>query len=70
MAVEIKFDHGYRSFKTYASEETMNRAIKKLNIPDTVRYLVLRTEEGRLYPVFLGEKAIQNMVHFHFAVAN
>lgn len=58
--------------KTYANMNTLNRALAKYprvaENPD-LRYLILTTPEGRLYPVFLGEHALQNGVHFLFCCA-
>ena len=60
--------------RTYASianvEKAVERALGGVTGPDgsQLRYLVMRTEEGRYYPVFLGEQALQAGVHFHFYV--
>ncbi len=58
--------------RTYANIKTMEAAMAKYprvaENPD-LRYLVLTTPEGRVYPVFLGEKALQEGVHFLYCVA-
>jgi hypothetical protein len=28
----------------------------------------MKTDEGRFYPLFIGESAVQAAVHFHFRV--
>ncbi len=68
MATEINLTPN----KTYATAENARKAITKLPrfAEDTnLRYLMMQTPEGRFYPVFLGERAIQAGVHFHFCVA-
>lgn len=58
--------------KTYATAENARKAIAKYPIIDndpSLRYLMMQTPEGRFYPVFLGERAVQAGVHFAFCVA-
>jgi len=58
--------------KTYASAENARKAIAKyprVAENQNLRYLMMQTPEGRFYPVFLGERAIQDGVHFLFSVA-
>lgn len=68
MATEVKLT----SNKTYATKANMEKAIAKYprvsDDPD-LRYLTMVDENGRYYPVFLGERAIQAGVHFLFCVA-
>lgn len=58
--------------RTYATVANLEKAIA--NVPhiatdDKLRYVVLQTIEGRYYPAFIGEYAIQQGVHFlHFCV--
>lgn len=54
--------------KSYATKENAVKAFEKLFGDCDVRYLVMQNAEGRYFPVGLGEKALQNMVHFHFTV--
>lgn len=67
MARPIKLE----SVKDYATELNAIRAVEK-KFPeadnDGLRYFLQRTEAGRFFPVFIGEKAVQEMVHFHFYV--
>lgn len=57
--------------KTYATEANAVKAVEK-KFPaennDGLTYIMMRTEGGRFFPVFIGERAIQAMVHFHFHV--
>ncbi|WEM34513.1 hypothetical protein [Xanthomonas phage X1] len=59
--------------KTYKTPENAHKAVEKLNLPDFVcdrqlRYVIMTHTDGRFYPVFLGEPAVQAGVHFHFCV--
>ena len=61
--------------KTYASVENAIKAVeKKYPIPGfsdeaNLTYFIQREETtGRYFPVFIGERAIRAMVHFHFNV--
>ncbi len=57
--------------RTYASEDNAVKAVEK-KFPearqDGLTYFLQRTEDGRYFPVFIGERALQAMVHFHFNV--
>ena len=57
--------------RTYATEANAIKAVEK-KFPeagnDGLWYFLQRTEEGRFFPVFVGERALQAMVHFHFNV--
>lgn len=57
--------------RTYANEKNAQRAVDKLfgNTPD-LRYVMMRTEDGRYYPLFIGNSALHAGVHFHFCVVN
>lgn len=58
--------------KTYASETNAIKAVEKAipnsNSKDALRYFIMATPEGRYFPVFVGEIAIQHGVHFKFNV--
>ncbi len=55
--------------KTYATLENAKKAAdKKFGSFDNLTYFVQRTDDGRFFPVFVGERALQAMVHFHFNV--
>lgn len=57
--------------KTYATEANAIKAVEK-KFPDAdndgLRYFLQRTEEGRFFPVFVGQSACHAGVHFHFNV--
>ena len=57
--------------RTYANEANAVKAVEK-KFPeadnDGLRYFIQWTPEGRCFPVFVGEKALQRGVHFHFQV--
>lgn len=58
--------------KTYASEANAIAAVeKKFSGPryDNLTFIVTQSDDGRYFPVFTGgEKALAEMVHFHFHV--
>lgn len=58
--------------KTYATEANAIKAVEK-KFPesgnDGLWYFLQRTAEGRFFPVFVGERALQAGVHFHFNTA-
>lgn len=53
--------------KTYATEANADYAVAKRGFDD-LRYFVMKNEEGRYFPVFVGEAAVQRGVHFHFNI--
>ena len=62
--------------KTYATKANAIKAVQKVCGPNhdhfgsaDVRYVVLQNEEGRWFPLFIGESAIQHMLHRHFNIA-
>lgn len=58
--------------KTYASEDNARKAIAKypaISDNDSLRYIIMRTADNRFFPLFLGETALQNGVHFVFNIA-
>lgn len=62
--VEIEF------VKTYATKENAIKAVEKKfpgNI-DGLRYIIVPLENGRFAPLFIGMKALEYGVHFHFNI--
>ena len=57
--------------KTYASPANAHKAVEKVfgGTPD-LRYVMMSTEEGRFFPLFIGNSAIMAGVHFHFNCVN
>lgn len=53
--------------KTYGSIENARRAVLRKGFED-LRFFITRDEEGRYFPVFVGQEALQAGVHFHFTV--
>lgn len=57
--------------KTYATAANAIKAVEKV-FPsaddDVLRYIIQRTEDGRYFPVFIGTRAVDRCVHFHFHV--
>jgi len=56
------------SNKTYATEANAIRAVEKHNVNESLTYFINRTADGRFFPVFIGERAVQAGLHFHFSV--
>ena len=53
--------------KTYATEENVDKAVQKLyGDEQDLFYIVARTADGRFYPIFIGQKALELGVQFHF----
>lgn len=51
--------------KTYATKENCIKAVEKVyGEARDLRYMVVLNEQGRWYPVFIGETALRYMVHF------
>ena len=61
--------------KTYRIAENAHKAVAK-KFPPTIethglgplRYILMTTDEGRFFPVFIGVNAMHYGVHFHFNV--
>lgn len=53
--------------QTYATRENVTKAVAKASLED-LRYFVMIAADGRFFPVFVGEVAIQRGVHFKFNV--
>jgi hypothetical protein len=62
--------------KTYATRDNAVKAVEKTFAKrmneggERLDYVIVANAEGRFFPLFLGERAIQGGVHFHFCVAN
>jgi len=71
-AHQIKFD----APKTYATRANAIKAVEKVYGANhehfgsaDVRYLLVQNDEGRWFPVFIGEVALQHGAHFNFCCA-
>lgn len=59
--------------KTYATAANAAKAVEHCYPAEStpgLTYIIQRTEEGRYFPVFIGERACHAGVHFHFCVIN
>lgn len=56
--------------KTYATQANVVKAVEAFKQLECCRYVIMTTDAGRYYPVFLGEKSIMAGAHFHFCCAN
>lgn len=61
--------------KTYATRENAIRAVEKVYGENKaywpsadLHYVIMATAEGRWFPLFIGERALQHQVFRHFAV--
>lgn len=57
--------------KTYATRENAIKAVEKKIPADMLweqTYFLYAHTDGRFFPVFIGERAIQAQLHFHFHV--
>ena len=53
--------------KTYATEQNADKAVAKAGFSD-LRHFMMQTADGRFYPVFVSQEAMQRGVQFHFNV--
>lgn len=53
--------------RTYATKENARKAVAKKGCEE-FRHFLMQTEDGRWFPVFVGQEAIQAGIHFHFNV--
>lgn len=63
MVRKIKFE----ARKTYKTESTADAAVLKAGYQD-LRHFIMKSDDGRFFPVFVGEEAVQRGVHFNFHV--
>lgn len=54
--------------KTYANEANAIKAVEKFKFSDELRYFIMKNDEGRFFPVFVGLRAIEAGIHFKFNV--
>jgi len=53
--------------KTYATADNARKAVANKGF-EGMRHFIMTNEDGRFFPVFVGEVALQNGIHFHFNV--
>jgi hypothetical protein len=63
--------------KTYATRDNAIKAVQKTfgervtaENNERLDFVVVANAEGRFFPLFLGERALQAGMHFSFCVAN
>lgn len=54
--------------KTYATQSNAVKAVEARYVGTQLRYFIQQHTDGRFFPVFIGECAVQAMVHRHFNV--
>lgn len=64
MAYQFKIE----ASKTYATEANVVKAVEKCTAFKNLRYFITCNEQGRFFPVFVGQQAVMEQVHFHFPV--
>lgn len=57
----------FEATKTYATEANADKAVAKKGFSD-IRHFMMKTDDGRFFPVFVGQAAVSRGVHFHFHV--
>lgn len=58
----------FKVTKTYATKVNAVKAAEAKYGQHDLRYFIMPTDDGRFFPVFLGEAAVQAGVHFDFHV--
>ena len=53
--------------KTYGSEDLVKRAVLKAGLDD-LRHFIMKSDDERYFPVFVGAAALERGVHFKFNV--
>lgn len=53
--------------KTYKTVDGARKAVEKAGFED-LRHFMMLTAEGRFFPVFVGEVAVQRGVHYRFNI--
>lgn len=53
--------------KTYATKKNAQKAVAKVGA-ENIRHFYMTGEDGRWFPVFVGQEAMQAGIHFHFNV--
>jgi len=64
MAYQFKIE----SSKTYATEANVVKAVEKYARFKDLRYFISCDAKGRFFPVFVGQTALAEQVHFVFPV--
>lgn len=54
--------------KTYKTKDNAVKAVEKFEMYKELRYFIMTSDDGRFFPVFVGQKALQHFVHINFNV--
>ena len=65
MTREITFDP--KHIKTYLTADNARAAVRKAGF-EHIRHMIVQASNGRFHPVFFGQEAASEGVHFHFPI--
>lgn len=60
----------FNGVKTYATRANVIKAVEKRFADTNARYVIMTTEDGRFFPLFIGNKSIEAGTHHYFCTAN
>lgn len=63
---ELTFDG--KHIKTYLTKDNARAAVRKAGF-EHLRHVIMQADNGRFHPLFLGQDAVSEGVHFHFCCA-
>ena len=63
---EITFDE--TRITTYKTRDNARAAVAKKGF-EHLRHVIMQADDGRYFPLFLGQSAADEGVHFHFCIA-
>lgn len=66
----IKFTIDPKYTKTYVSEANLNKALDKLNLPETLAYLLVKAENNRYTAVFTNTQQVEQGAYVTFLAHN
>lgn len=60
---------GVKTYKTYDNAvKAVEKKFGEREFNSNIIYIITTDKDGRFFPVFIGERAMQEMIHFHFNV--
>lgn len=62
-----KFSFNSDHSKTYATEANADKAVAAKGF-ESFRHFMMKNDKGRFFPIFVGQKALDAGIHFHFHV--
>jgi len=54
--------------KTYKTKENARKAVAQKGLEAFRHFMMIEEKTGRWFPVFIGQEAAQNGIHFHFNI--